>query len=381
MWQDQAAAAAQSMWSTTFSHFDNPVPWDEVKANIAYENVAGSGYGYTLLHAFVELGNELAVRFLIWKGADVNAKSNSNGYTPLHLAIEKGDSSLAALLLDEGADHLAQDAKGMTAWAFAIYHGDENVVNALVEGGANVNESASETTDPTTPLMLATEYGKENIVELLIKHGAQIDSTDRNGNTALINATKYPNGIAIVNRLLRIGANVNASNCDGVTPLMVGVKSGSEEMVRTILDNRPNLEARANDGDTALLIAAREGFKPIVLLLLEDGAECVAGYPRGGTPQDVATEYSIMEPLQQARLKKKKWFRRLLRDEMNEKYESARLAANYKVYEEREMRERRRFAYVQGDDDEEEPREVEELLKRMRSVKIQGTVRNPNLYS
>jgi len=244
-----------------------------------------------------------------------------------------------------------------------------------------VNESASETTDPTTPLMLATEYGKENIVELLIKHGAQIDSTDRNGNTALINATKYPNGIAIVNRLLRIGANVNASNCDGVTPLMVGVKSGSEEMVRTILDNRPNLEARANDGDTALLIAAREGFKPIVLLLLEDGAECVAGYPRGGTPQDVATEYSIMEPLQQARLKKKKWFRRLLRDEMNEKYESARLAANYKVYEEREMRERRRFAYVQGDDDEEEPREVEELLKRMRSVKIQGTVRNPNLYS
>ena len=357
------------MWSTTFSHFDKPVPWDEVKANIAYENVAGSGYGYTLLHAFVELGNELAVRFLIWKGADINAKSNSNGYTPLHLAIEKGDSSLAALLLDEGADHLAQDAKGMTAWAFAIYHGDENVVNVLVEGGADVNESASGTTDPITPLMLATEYGKENIVELLIKCGAQIEATDGDGNTALINATKYPSGSTIVKRLLEAGANVNACNRHGVTPLMGGVKSGSEEMVRTLLDKCPNLEARAHDGDTALLIAARDGFRPIVLLLLEHGAECVAGYPRGGTPQDVATEYSIMEPLQQARLKKKKWFRRLLRDEMNEKYESARLAANYKMYEEREMRERRQFTYVRGDE-EEEQREAEELLKRMRSVKM-----------
>jgi hypothetical protein len=45
-----------------------------------------------------------------------------------------------------------------------------------------------------------------------------------------------------------------------------------------------------------------------------------------GTPQDVAANYAVMEPLQQARAKKKKWFKRLVRDEMDEKFRSARLS-------------------------------------------------------
>jgi ankyrin repeat protein len=372
MWQDQAATEAESMWSNTFSHFDNPVPWEEVKANIAYGNIAGSGYGYTLLHAFVELENELAVRFILWKGADVHAQSNSNGYTPLHLAIEKDDSSMVSLLLDEGADHLAQDAKGTTAWALAICRGDGKVIESMLSRGANVNESASENTYAIPPLGLAIEHGRENIVELLIKSGAQIEAVDVDGNTALINAAKSSNRTAIVQRLLQMGANVNASNNQGVTPLMIGVKSGSEEMVTTLIKKGPDLETKAHNGETALLIAAREGFRPIVLLLLEHGAESVVGYPRGRTPQDAAANYSIMEPLQQARLKKKKWFQRFVRDEMDEKYRSARLSALYKVYEEREMRERGHFSYVLTEEDmeKEERRETEEIMKRMNSVKM-----------
>ena len=361
----------------TFSHFDDPIPWDEINANIAYGNIAGSGYGYTLLHAFVELGNELAVKFIIRKGADINAKSKSNGFTPLHLAIEKHNSNMVTLLLDHGAHHLAQDAKGMTAWALAICYSDEKVIDALVAGGVNVNGPVSGTTNPTKPLMLAIEHGKENIVELLIKGGAQIEAMDGNGNTALINAAKDPNRVAVVKRFLQLGANVNASNSHGFTPLMVAVKSGSEEMVSTLLDKRPNLEARAHDGDTALLIAARDGFKPIVILLLEHGAECMAGYPRGGAPQDVAAAYSVMEPLQQARLKKKKWFHRFARDEMDERYRSARLAEIYKVHEEREIRERRQFTYVQSDEDmEKEERREAELLKRMYSIRLKGNEPN-----
>ena len=124
---------------------------------------------------------------------------------------------------------------------------------------------------------------------------------------------------------------------------MVAVKGGSEEMVQLLLEKRPDLEARAHDGETALLIASKEGFTSIVQSLLRHGAECVAGYPRGGTPQDVASEFPILEALHRARTQKKRWFQRFNSDEMDEKYQSARLAQVYKVHEEREKRERREF--------------------------------------
>ena len=161
MWPDQAAVEAQSTWPTLFSHFDDPVPWDEVEENIINGNVAGSGYGYTLLHAFVKLGNQLAIRLLLYKGADINAKLESNGYTPLHMAVESDNSVIVALLLDNGADPFAQDIKDMTAWALAISHGNVEIVRAMVARGVNVNSLARGGATPAKPLMLAIEYGKE----------------------------------------------------------------------------------------------------------------------------------------------------------------------------------------------------------------------------
>ena len=354
MWPDQAAVEAQLIWSTLFSDFDDPVPWDEVEENIIKGNVAGSGYGYTLLHAFVNQGNELAIRLLLYKGADINAKARSDGYTPLHVAIESHNSLMVALLLDNGADPLTQDAKEMTAWALAICHGNEEVVKTLVARGIDVNAIARGGAIPAKPLMLAIEYGQEKIVDFLIERGARIEAMDGNGNTALIKAVGDARRIQIVKGLLNFGANVNASNNHGVTPLMIAVKGGSEEMVRVLLEKKPDLEARANDGETALLIAAKEGFTSIVQSLLHRGAECVAGYPRGGTPQDVATEFPILEALHRARTQKKKWFQRFNNDEMDEKYQAARLAKIYKVHEEREKRERREFRYVETDEERDD---------------------------
>src|SRR5271168_4816335 len=130
---------AQSTWIALFSHLDDPVPWEEVKMNIAHGNIAGSGYGFTLLHAFVKQGNDLAIRLLLHKGADVNAKTKTHGYTPLHLATEAHSPAIASLLLENGADPFKQDKKGMSVWALAIYHGDEEIVELLLSRGINVN--------------------------------------------------------------------------------------------------------------------------------------------------------------------------------------------------------------------------------------------------
>ena len=51
----------------------------------------------TLLHAAVKADNELAVRKLLEKGADVNAKRDSDGVTPLHIAAGKNYYWMQAL--------------------------------------------------------------------------------------------------------------------------------------------------------------------------------------------------------------------------------------------------------------------------------------------
>lgn len=303
-------------------------------------------------------GNELAIKFLLEKGADIDATTKSYGQTPLHLAIESQNLTTVELLLENGADPMAQDSKNMTAFALAISHGDVEIVKALVARRLNVNGLARGGSTPAKPLMLAIESGKEKVVDYLIESGAQIEAMDENGNTPLIKAVADERRVRIVRQLLELGANVNAKNHHGVTPLHVAAQSGSDRMVNLVLDKHPDLEARTTNGETALLIAAKEGFMPILQSLLDNGAECVVGYPTGGTPQDVASLFPIIDALQRSRTQKKKWFQRFNADKMDEKYRSARLAAIYKVHQERELRARREFVYVEDEDSDEEARRL-----------------------
>ena len=65
-----------------------------------------------------EKGVEI-VRYLISRGADVNARIPEDGRTPLHLAAGSLDGIVAPLLyatlLESGADATIRDAKGRTA--------------------------------------------------------------------------------------------------------------------------------------------------------------------------------------------------------------------------------------------------------------------------
>lgn len=70
-----------------------------------------------------------------------------------------------------------------------------------------------------TALMSAATHGNAEMEEKLLQVGASIDAQDKNGNTAFMNAVKSTVGLKSVRILIQHGANVDLKNNDGETAL------------------------------------------------------------------------------------------------------------------------------------------------------------------
>ena len=68
------------------------------------------------------------------------------------------------------------------------------------------------------------------MVETLIKAKSQVNAANKNGDTALIWATKLKN-IDMVRLLLTAGADPNKKNNDGVSPYLIAYNEGSDDIL------------------------------------------------------------------------------------------------------------------------------------------------------
>jgi ankyrin repeat protein len=90
---------------------------------------------------------------------------------------------------------------------------------------------------------------------------------------------------AIIERLLRAGADPNAALPGGETPLMTASRTGSLASVRALLSSGARVDAKdERRGQTALMWAAAEGHADVVQALIDAGADAGTRLPSGFTP-------------------------------------------------------------------------------------------------
>lgn len=126
---------------------------------------AYSADGFTPLHLAAFFGRPDAVRFLLDRGAEVDAPGTGwmTG-TPLHSAVSSRQPEAAALLLGAGADPDARQSGGWTPLHAAARNGDLASVEALLGAGADpaaVNDDGASVRD------LAAEGGDAGVIAAL----------------------------------------------------------------------------------------------------------------------------------------------------------------------------------------------------------------------
>jgi ankyrin repeat protein len=132
----------------------------------------------------------------------------------------------------------------------------------------------------------AARIGDLEKVKVLIKdYNYPVFSTnDTACETPLHLAAEYGH-MDVVKLLLANGAEVNARDNESDTPLHNAAKNGQKDVVELLLLKGANVNAKNNSyGDTPLHEAAREGHNDVVELLLANGADVNARDEFGGTP-------------------------------------------------------------------------------------------------
>jgi len=194
---------------------------------------------------------------------------------------------------------------------YAIIKGHEEVVTFLLEYGAELSGKAFSWRDTAISLAL-NDCEDIPMTTLLLRNGADINAVDARGYSPLQIACDTGDERAL-HSLLELGADVDyvgfahtntadsqgpetiaefrdargkygdATCASGETALQIAVKNGYLNLTRMLLEKGAKVNLVDNRGDAALLKAAKYGSKKMVQMLLRHGAEVNASNLEGET--------------------------------------------------------------------------------------------------
>ncbi|MBV8730023.1 MAG: ankyrin repeat domain-containing protein, partial [Acidobacteriia bacterium] len=245
--------------------------------------------GKLLLADAARQQDQTAIRALLARGADVNARA-SDGSTALLWLAHWNDDATADLLLRAGADANAANDFGMTPLNEACTNANSKLVHLLLKSGANPNTAIA---TGETPLMTCAKTGSAEAVRMLVEYGAAINAKEPTQNqTALMwaAAERHPE---VIKALIESYADLKAHTKQGFTAIHFAARIGDLESVKLLLAAGVDVniltetEGGANRvtnqlgimktagtlGYTPLLVAVVRGQMDLALYLLDHGAD------------------------------------------------------------------------------------------------------------
>jgi ankyrin repeat protein len=263
-----------------------------VVAHPGHVNSRGDYLGAPL-NAAIYNGHVNIALFLLERGADVESRG-WRGQTALYMSSSPGYTEVVQSLIDRGADPNTEcddwnDNYQVVKWTplhVALRKGRMEIARVLLEHGADVNYQDK---FGKSSLHLASRHRSNDLARLLLDHGANLNALDTWGETALHSASSYGK-VEVVTLLLEYGANVDARSNPGRAPLHCAADAGHLEVVQVLLDHDADVNAHSRSRWTALHEAAFNGHLQVVNALMKRGADPNARTDQDETPFQVASQ-------------------------------------------------------------------------------------------
>jgi len=222
-------------------------------------------------------GHTRTAEMLLDKGANPNA--GAVGYTPLHAAVLRSDLALVKALLAHGANPNAPITKGTpvrrnsedfelpktligaTPYLLAAKFLEADIMRALAAGGADTRMRMK---DGATPLMAAAGMG------IVAPAQDEKRGTDRRGLAILDGGIVEPESrvLEAVTTALTLGSDIDATNPSGETALHIASAQGYDTVVSALVARGANLNARNTKGQTPLGALVERKSRPRTIELL-----------------------------------------------------------------------------------------------------------------
>jgi ankyrin repeat protein len=199
--------------------------------------------GHTGLRTALHFGvaHQAVVRLLLGRGADPNVRDEGDNAHPLHFAAERQDLPVIRLLLDRGADpvgtgdgHELEVIGWATCWDYVTVQPD--VLAYLLAHGARHHVFSAVAVGDVAALRAAVAADPASLTRVM-------DRTNRH-RTALHLAVVKRQAEAL-DTLLALGANPDARDQAGLTPLDQAALAGDTKMVERLLAHGARIELPA----------------------------------------------------------------------------------------------------------------------------------------
>ncbi len=218
-----------------------------------------------LLRRFIRAAKNVAA--MAFSGSAIKIASEERHTTALMTAVLAEENTLVKELAN--SQHLIniQDTNGMTALMYAAKNGNLTALKTLIEHAADPERVSTATNK--TALHFAAETAHCEAIQALVDAGANTNAQDSLGNTPLMltivarenQKTLYKRSVPLVANSM----NLEQRNNEGQTALWLAARGLHEQLLKYLMSKGAALQTRDNDKTSALEAAAGAGMTEAVI--------------------------------------------------------------------------------------------------------------------